>query len=105
MYVACSDPKIATWTAFVLNEDGTVASEKLFYDATGSAGKGLPDGMKVDKKGNVWATGPGGVWVFNAEGKVLGKIKTGEATSNCAFDASQKTLYMTCDDYLMRIRL
>lgn len=105
LYVACSDPKAATWTAFDLNKDGTVASEKLFYDATGSEGKGLPDGLKVDKKGNIWATGPGGVWVFSPEGKVLGKIKTGEATSNCAFNAGQTALYMTCDDYLMRIKL
>jgi len=65
----------------------------------------LPDGLKVDKKGNIWATGPEGVWVFNPKGEVLGKIKTGEATSNCALDADQKTLYMTCDDYLMRIKL
>ncbi len=105
LYVACSDPKAATWTAFTLNEDGTVASERLLHDATGSKEKGLPDGLKVDKKGNIWATGPGGVWVFNPKGEVLGKIKTGEATSNCALDADQKTLYMTCDDYLMRIKL
>jgi gluconolactonase len=105
LYVASSDPKKAIWMAFSLNEDGSVAGEKLFYDATGNKAKGLPDGLKVDKKGNIWATGPGGVWVFNSNGKVLGKILTGEATSNCAFDAAQKTLYMTCDDYLMRIRL
>jgi len=105
LYVACSDPKAATWTAFTLNEDGTVASERLFHDATGSQEKGLPDGLKIDKKGNIWATGPGGVWVFNPAGEVLGKIKTGEATSNCALDTDQTTLYMTCDDYLMRIKL
>ncbi len=105
LYVGSSDPKAAIWTAFTLNEDGTVASEKLFYDATGSEGKGLPDGLKVDKKGNIWATAQGGVWVFTPEGKVLGKIKTGEATSNCAFNTDQSALYMTCDDYLMRIKL
>ncbi|MFK7979885.1 MAG: SMP-30/gluconolactonase/LRE family protein [Saprospiraceae bacterium] len=103
LYVACSDPKAATWTAFTLNENGTVANERLFHDATGNKEKGLPDGLKVDRKGNIWATGPGGVWVFNPAGEVLGKIKTGEATSNCALDADQSTLYMTCDDYLMRI--
>lgn len=105
LYVASSDPKKAIWMAFTLNEDGTVDSERLFYDATGSEGKGLPDGLKVDKKGNIWATGPGGVWIFNAAGKVLGKILTGEATSNCGFDQAEQTLYMTCDDYLMRIKL
>jgi len=105
LYVGSSDPKAAIWMAFTLNEDGTVANEELFYDATGSEGKGLPDGLKVDKKGNIWATAQGGVWVFTPEGKVLGKIKTGEATSNCAFNTDQSALYMTCDDYLMRIQL
>jgi len=105
LYVGSSDPKKAIWMAFELNEDGTVVDERLFYDATGSEGKGLPDGLKVDKKGNIWATAQGGVWVFNAAGKVLGKIKTGEATSNCAFNSDQSVLYMTCDDYLMRIKL
>jgi len=105
LYVGSSDPKAAIWMAFNLNEDGTVASERLFYDATGSEGKGLPDGLKVDKQGNIWATAQGGVWVFTPEGKVLGKIKTGEATSNCAFNTDQSALYMTCDDYLMRIKL
>lgn len=105
LYVGSSDPKKAIWMAFELNEDGTVANERLFYDATGSEGKGLPDGLKVDKKGNIWATAQGGVWIFNSAGKVLGKIKTGEATSNCAFNTDQSVLYMTCDDYLMRIKL
>lgn len=105
LYVSCSDPAKALWMAFELNENGKVISEQLFYDATGSEGRGLPDGLKVDKHGNIWATGPGGVWIFNADGRILGKILTGEATSNCAFDSQQKTLYMTCDDYLMRVRL
>ena len=107
LYVSSSDPKKAIWMAYDLDENGKVVNEKVFYDATNEVGKGkgLPDGLKVDKKGNIWATGPGGVWVFNAAGKVLGKILTGEATSNCAFDANQTTLYMTCDDYLMRIKL
>ncbi|MEM6320156.1 MAG: SMP-30/gluconolactonase/LRE family protein [Bacteroidota bacterium] len=107
LYIASSDPKKAIWMAFTLNEDGSVAEEQLFYDATEAAkeAKGLPDGLKVDTKGNIWATGPGGVWVFAPNGKVLGKILTGEATSNCAFDDKYQTLYMTCDDYLMRVKL
>lgn len=104
LYVASSDPKKAIWMAYELI-NGKVKSERIFYDATGTKEKGLPDGMKVDKKGHIWATGPGGVWIFDATGKVLGKIKTGEATSNCTFDTKEKTLYMTCDDYLMRVIL
>ncbi len=105
LYVANSDPKQPIWTAFDLSENGEVLGQRLFYDATGAKGKGLPDGLKVDKSGNIWASGPGGIWIFNPSGKVLGKILTGEATSNCAFDTLEKVLYMTCDDYLMRIRL
>lgn len=105
LYVANSDPGKSIWMAFDLNETGGVDGERIFYDATGSEGKGLPDGLKVDPDGNIWATGPGGVWIFSPEAEVLGKILTGEATSNCAFDDKYKTLYMTCDDYLMRIRL
>lgn len=105
LYVACSDPAAKTLTAFTLDEAGGVINERLFYDATSDEEQGLPDGLKVDKKGNVWATGPGGVWIFNPKGEVLGRIRTGEKTSNCAFDTNQEMLYMTCDDYLMRLKL
>ncbi|NCG28556.1 MAG: SMP-30/gluconolactonase/LRE family protein, partial [Verrucomicrobiales bacterium] len=63
LYVAQSDPKAAIWKKFPVNADGTLGKGKLFYDATDDVGKlpGLPDGLKIDNKGNVWATGPGGV--------------------------------------------
>lgn len=106
LYVANSDPKQAIWMVF--DWDGTQLSNGgVFYDATSLVGsqKGLPDGLKVDQNGHVWATGPGGVWVFNKDGQALAQIKTGQATSNCAFDTDQSTFYMTADMYLMRIRL
>lgn len=106
LYVANSDPAQAIWNAFDVREDGTLSNERVFYDATGDEGKGLPDGMKIDSKGNIFATGPGGVYVMNPEGKLLGKINTTEATSNCAFGgANRDYLYMTCDMHLMRIKL
>jgi len=106
LYVANSDPDKAIWNAFDVAKDGTVLNERVFYDATGMAGKGLPDGMKIDKAGNIFATGPGGVLVFNADAKLLGKIHTTEATSNCAFGGKDRDyLYMTCDMHLMRIKL
>jgi gluconolactonase len=67
--------------------------------------KGLPDGMKVDTEGNLFATGPGGVLVISPEGKHLGTIATGQATSNCAFGDDGRTLYITADMYLMRVRV
>ena len=68
-------------------------------------GKGLPDGMKVHPDGHIFATGPGGVFVFDPTGKHLGTIHTGEATSNCAFGNDGAYLYMTADMYLMRVKL
>ena len=61
--------------------------------------------LEIDNEGNLFATGPGGVWVFNKEGKVIAKIRTGQATSNVAFGPENKSLYITADDYLMRVKL
>jgi gluconolactonase len=107
LLVANSDPEKAKWYAFDLLENDSVSNARIFYDASEIAKteKGLPDGLKIDKQGNVFATGPGGVWVFNSEGKVLGKIKISELTSNCALSPDEKTLYVTADQYLVRVKL
>lgn len=106
LYVANSDPDQVIWNVYDVEPDGTLQNEAVFFDANGKKGKGLPDGMKVDKEGNIYATGPGGVFVFNASGNQLGLINTTEATSNCAFGGPNKDyLYMTCDMHLMRIKL
>lgn len=106
LYVAQSDPKAAIWKAFPINEDGTLEKGKVFYDATSSVGKlpGLPDGMKTDLKGNIFATGPGGCYVFTPSGELLGRISTGERTANCAWGGDGSTLYLTADTYLVRIQ-
>ena len=106
-YVAISDPKRAVWMKFPLKDDGTFGDGSVFFDAGSRVGKtkGLPDGLKVDKDGNLFATGPGGVLVFNKDGKHLGTLLTGQATSNCAFGDDGKTLYITADSYLLRIKL
>jgi gluconolactonase len=66
---------------------------------------GLPDGLKVDAKGNLYATGPGGVWILSPAGKPLGRFDTGEATANCGWGDDGSTLYITADMYLVRIKL
>lgn len=103
LYVADSQEQI--WKAYPVKEDGTIGEGKLFYDAGKWKGKrpGGSDGLKVDTNGNVWATGPGGVLVFNPKGKYLGRISTGERTANCAF-GPDGTLYLTADMYLCRIK-
>ncbi|MEM8484682.1 MAG: SMP-30/gluconolactonase/LRE family protein [Bacteroidota bacterium] len=108
LYVAQSDYETPVLRAFDVQDDGTLAEGRLFYDAApqrDAGGKGLPDGLAVDQAGNVFATGPGGVLIINPEGKLLGTIQTGEATANCAFGDDGRTLYITADMYLMRIRL
>ena len=108
LYVAQSDPEAAIWKSFPVKSDGTLGEGKLFYDATENFKKGLPglpDGMDVDSKGNIFATGPGGVYVFNPSGKLLGRISTGEKTANCKFGGPNgDQLYMTADMYICRIQ-
>ncbi|MES1219314.1 MAG: SMP-30/gluconolactonase/LRE family protein [Bacteroidota bacterium] len=107
LVVANSDPDKKNWYAFDLDANDSLTNPRIFYSAQSSPAtdKGLPDGMKIDKSGNVFATGPGGVWIFNKEGKLLGKIKLDEATSNCAFSTDQKTLFITNDMYVLRVKL
>ena len=107
LYVAQSDEKAAIWRVFDVKPDGTIDNGRVLFDATSMVGarKGLPDGLKIDTDGNLWATGPGGVMVLSPEGKHLGTIMTGQATSNCAFGDDGRTLYMTADDYLMRVKV
>ncbi len=106
LYVAQSDPKAAIWKKFPVKEDGTLSKGEVFFDSTSYVGKhkGLPDGLKVDKAGNVWATGPGGVWVFDSTGKPLGRLDTKEATANCCWGDDGKTLFITADMYFCRVK-
>jgi gluconolactonase len=107
LYVGNSDPKKAIWMAFPLEKPNKLGKGKLFFDSTKWFGKkkGLPDGMKVDVKGNLFATGPGGVLVFTPEGKHLGTISTGVNTGNCCFGGKDgSTLFVMCDKAIARIR-
>jgi gluconolactonase len=108
LYVANSDPAKPVWMAFDVQPDGTIAKGRVFFDSTPwlkMQKKGLPDGMKVDEHGNLFATGPGGVHVFTPQGKHLGSIDPGVATANCAWGDDGSTLYMTADKNLCRIKL
>ena len=108
LYVANSDPERALWMAYDVADDGSIANGRVFFDATDlvkQGKKGLPDGLKIDADGNLFATGPGGVLVFSPDGTHLGTINTTEATANCAFGNDGSMLYITADMYLLRIRL
>ena len=107
LYVAQSDPKRAIWMAYNVQPDGTIDEGRVFSDATKWVGKlkGLPDGLKIDPKGNLFATGPGGVNLFAPDGTHLGRINPGVPTANCALGQNQKYLYITADMFLCRIKL
>lgn len=109
LYVAESNPENAVWHAYDIVSPGKVENRTLLADATHLVGEegqqGLPDGLKVHSSGNVFATGPGGVWVFDSNGKVLARIYTGQKTANCALTTDEKTLFMTADDYILSVDL
>jgi gluconolactonase len=110
LYVCNSDTAKPVVMAFELTPDGAAAGPgRLFFDAAELArkgGKGLPDGLKVDRQGNLFVTGPGGVLVLTPQGKHLGTIAPGETTSNCAFGGPDgDVLYMTCDMMICRVQL
>jgi gluconolactonase len=107
LYVAQSDPDRAYLMAYPVLVDGKVGKGKIFYDMTSMVKqglKGLPDGLKIDKKGNIFTTGPGGILILSPEAKLLGRIDTGEATANCAFGSDGSVLYITADMYLLKVQ-
>ncbi len=107
LYVANSHGTNAIWMAYELNDDGTVKGKRVLKDVTKHVGtrKGMPDGLKIDDEGYIFATAPGGVWVLDPEGKHLGTIVTKEFASNVAFSPDKKTLYITADMLLLRVKL
>ena len=91
--------------AFDVLPDGTLANGRLFADLRDPGEDGVPDGMKVDLAGNVFCTGPGGIWVLSPEGETLDRIQVPEVPANLAWgDADGKTLYITARTGLYRLR-
>jgi gluconolactonase len=94
-------------TAFPLNADGTIGEGKVLLDARQMTPRrqGGFDGMKIDRQGNIFTTGPGGLLVVTPEGKHLGTFVTGQPTANCAFGEDGSTLFITANHTLLRVRL
>lgn len=107
LLVANSDSSRPVWYAFDINSHDSLVNGRIFYDASSaiSTGTGLPDGMKVDHQGHIFASGPGGVFIFNSSGKLLGKIRTKTPSANCALAEEDKTLYITSKNYVLKVRL
>lgn len=105
--IANSDPLKPYWYIYDLNKDGNLENGRIFYDGTAAFKKEPrgPDGFKIDNKGNVYAAGPGGVWIYNKKGEVLGRIKVNVKTSNCAFTPDYKTLFITANHHILKVNL
>jgi len=104
LYVANS-----RWTAYIhafeLNDDGMLRRRRIFADMSSDEPDGVPDGMKVDVEGHVYCTGPGGVWVFDANGTHLGTIRPPEIPANLAFGGpDRRTLFFTARTSVYALR-
>ncbi len=105
LYVAQSHGPAPIIMAYALEADGSVKDGKLFFNCKDLKGPGAPDGLKVDAKGNVFSTGPGGCLILSPEGKLLGRILCGRPTANVAFGENGARLYLTSDDRILRVAL
>jgi gluconolactonase len=105
--ISNSDPQKAYWYAYDLDKNGIFIHGRVFYSANAAAktAAGMPDGLKIDKNGHVFASGPGGIWVFNRAGKLLGKILVNDLASNCSLSGDEKTLYVTSNHRVLKIAL
>ena len=106
LYVGHSNRQTPVIKAYPVRADGALGSGDELCDFSDLVGKlpGIVDGFKVDEQGNIFSSGPGGIWVFSKQGKRLGRIETGERTSNIAWGDDGSTLYVTMHAFLCRIQ-
>jgi gluconolactonase len=108
LYVSNAETTRPIWMAYDVQSDGTIERGRVLFDATPLIQQkriGVPDGLRVDKRGNLFAAGPGGILVITPQGKHIGTIRTGQPTANCAFGDDGSTLYITANNQLLRVRL
>jgi gluconolactonase len=105
LYVADSAPRVIN--SYPVSSNGTLGKGRVFAKLPAAEGEmGVPDGLKVDSEGNVYSTGPSGLWIFSADGLLLGRINPPEIPANCAWgDADGKSLYLTARTGLYRLRV
>ena len=104
-YLANSDPDHRYWMRYDVDRDGMLRDGVVFADVSREPEAGLPDGLKIDGLGHLYATGPGGIWVFTASGRHLGTIVLPEQPANLSWgDADWRTLYITAETGLYRLR-
>ena len=106
LYVTNWDPARKVVMRYEAQSDGTLRNGTVFFDMAGAPGEEALDGLKIDRRGNLYASGPGGLWIISPEGRHLGTISGPELAANFAWgDDDGKTLYMTARTGVYRLRL
>ena len=106
LYVSQSDPEQPILMRYELDTDYKLIRKEMFFDFTSFIrpdAHGLPDGMTLDENGNIFTTGPGGVFVITPEGEALGRLSLDRASANCSFGEDGKTLFITNQDRLLSV--
>ena len=107
LYISNADPLNAVWMVYNVKADGTIENSKVLFNGTAWAKSkpGVPDGMKVDREGNIFGAGPGGIHVISPDGKHLGSIDTGVSTGNLAWGEDGASLFITSNTNVYRLKL
>ena len=107
LYISNADPTNAVWMVYDVKADGTIDNGRILFNGTAwtKSKPGAPDGMKVDREGNIFGAGPGGVHVISPEGKHLGSIETGVPTGNVAWGEDGSSLFITSNSNVFRLKL
>lgn len=106
LYVANWDEQSKTVMRWDVNRDGTLANGRTFFDMTAAPGEEALDGLKIDVEGNLYVSGPGGLWIVSPDGRHLGTLRAPQLPANFAWgDEDGRTLYLTARTGLYRIRL
>ena len=106
LLVTQSNPLKAYVMRYPILAGGSLGAGEIVRDFTDRTDEapGLPDGIKVDLDGNIFTTGPGGVWVLRPDGAILGRVVTGSRIANLCWGDDGSTLYLCADDNLCRVR-
>jgi gluconolactonase len=105
LYVADSDQNRSAWLAYPMQADGTLGEGRVLLDVTRAPGLGGPDGLEIDRLGNIFGAGREAVFVFAADGTHLGTIAMGAITTNVGWGEDGSTLFITTERRLLRLRL
>jgi gluconolactonase len=103
-----NDSELCHIRAFSIAADDTVSKGSIFYDklCTSDREQGVPDGMKCDELGNIYVTGPGGIWIFNSQGENIGLIEVPERVGNLNWGGKNwSTLYITASTSVYRVEM